>query len=352
MKKILLIEDNADIRESTAELLGLADYHVLTAEDGIVGVELAKKEKPDIIICDIMMPRLDGYGVLNILSKNPETYSIPFIFLTAKSDKMDFRKGMNLGADDYITKPFEESELIEAIETRLARNEKLKSTSLNGLDDLNDFYNEAKGHEELKNLSTDRKVKTYHSKEEIFRQDDYANYLYFIISGRVKCVQTDSYGKTIVNDIHGANSFIGYTNLLDDGEHHETAIAMDTAEVALIPKSDFIDLITKNKNVALRFIKMMAGNIHEREKRILQLAYASVQERVASSLIKLNAKAKAEGSNGDVKISRDDLANVVGTAKESLIRMLSEMKKEKLIESDGLTIKIINESALKKIACD
>src|SRR6218665_2310766 len=98
MKKILLIEDNLEVRENTSEIIALANYHVLTAENGKRGVELAQQEKPDLIVCDIMMPELDGYGVLHILSKKPETASIPFIFLTAKTEKADMRKGMNLGA--------------------------------------------------------------------------------------------------------------------------------------------------------------------------------------------------------------------------------------------------------------
>ena len=103
MKKILVIEDNADVRENLGELLELSNYEVLKAENGRVGATLAIKEQPDLIICDIMMPVMDGYGVLRILSKRPETSDIPFIFLSAKAEKADFRKGMNLGADDYVT---------------------------------------------------------------------------------------------------------------------------------------------------------------------------------------------------------------------------------------------------------
>ena len=117
MKKILLIEDNLDVRENTEEILSLANYKVFTAANGKIGVELAHTEKPDLIICDIMMPELDGYGVLHILSKNEDTARIPFIFLTAKTEKSDIRKGMNLGADDYLTKPFDDTDLLNAIET-------------------------------------------------------------------------------------------------------------------------------------------------------------------------------------------------------------------------------------------
>ncbi|HNF42741.1 MAG TPA: response regulator, partial [Ferruginibacter sp.] len=103
MKHLLLIEDNDEIRDNTAEILELAGYKVTTAENGKVGVEKAIQEKPDLIICDIMMPVLDGYGVLHLLNKNPELTGIPFIFLTAKAERSDLRKGMEMGADDYIT---------------------------------------------------------------------------------------------------------------------------------------------------------------------------------------------------------------------------------------------------------
>ena len=106
MNTILLIEDNHEIRENTAEILELANYNVITAENGKDGVEKAIASKPDVIICDIMMPVLDGYGVLHMLNKNEDLKDVPFIFLTAKAERSDFRKGMEMGADDYVTKPF------------------------------------------------------------------------------------------------------------------------------------------------------------------------------------------------------------------------------------------------------
>ncbi|RYY53945.1 MAG: response regulator, partial [Chitinophagaceae bacterium] len=101
---ILVIDDNKDLRENIAEILDLAGYHTTTAENGKRGVDLAIREKPTLIVCDIMMPELDGFGVLHLLRKNPETSQIPLIFLTAKAERADFRKGMEMGADDYITK--------------------------------------------------------------------------------------------------------------------------------------------------------------------------------------------------------------------------------------------------------
>src|SRR3569623_1713236 len=121
MTKILLVEDNNEIRENTCEILEMANYEVATAANGKEGYEVALRENPDLIICDIMMPVLDGYGLLHLISRNEDLKSIPFIFLTAKTERIDFRKGMEMGADDYITKPFTDIELLNAIESRLQK---------------------------------------------------------------------------------------------------------------------------------------------------------------------------------------------------------------------------------------
>ncbi|MEI9810627.1 MAG: response regulator [Bacteroidota bacterium] len=144
MQSILVIDDNADIRENTAEILGLAGYQVFTAENGKRGVEMAIKEKPDVIVCDIMMPELDGYGVLHLVRKNNETLNTPFIFLTAKTERTDFRKGMEMGADDYITKPFDDIELLNAVEIRLKKTEILQQQYTAGAKGVNQFIKDIK----------------------------------------------------------------------------------------------------------------------------------------------------------------------------------------------------------------
>src|SRR6186713_1110778 len=142
MKSILVIEDNKDIRENTAEILDLAGYKTFTAENGKKGVDIAVKEKPDVIVCDIMMPELDGYGVLHLLRKNEDTQAIPFVFLTAKTERSDFRKGMEMGADDYITKPFEDSELLSAVEVRLKKSEVMAHKYPSTVSGLSSFIND------------------------------------------------------------------------------------------------------------------------------------------------------------------------------------------------------------------
>ena len=127
--KILIIEDNFEVRDNLQELLCLAGYDVVIAINGKEGVMQAKKELPNIILCDIMMPELDGYGVLHILGRCPQTMHIPFLFLSAKAEKTDFRKGMGLGADDYIPKPYDENELLETIENKLRRFSSLQQAT-------------------------------------------------------------------------------------------------------------------------------------------------------------------------------------------------------------------------------
>src|ERR1700758_5120902 len=121
MKKILVIEDEPEMRRNLTTVLRLEKFRPLPAENGRIGVELAKKEKPDLILCDVMMPELDGYGVIAALRGAAQTVTIPFIFLTAKGEKPDIRAGMNLGADDYLTKPVAKADLLGAIRSRLER---------------------------------------------------------------------------------------------------------------------------------------------------------------------------------------------------------------------------------------
>jgi DNA-binding NarL/FixJ family response regulator len=123
MKKILVIEDEPEMRRNLLTILKLEKFEPLGAENGQAGLSLARKERPDLILCDVMMPELDGYGVLQALRDDPQTVTLPFIFLTAKGEKIDQRCGMNLGADDYLTKPVARADLLNAISARLLRAE-------------------------------------------------------------------------------------------------------------------------------------------------------------------------------------------------------------------------------------
>src|SRR6187455_1378783 len=170
MKSILVIEDNKDIRENTAEILDLAGYKTFTAENGKKGVDIAVREKPDVIVCDIMMPELDGYGVLHMLRKNETTQAIPFIFLTAKTERSDFRKGMEMGADDYVTKPFDDIELLNAIEVRLKKSEVLQQQYASSPQGLVQFMKDVKNTSLVQPLPDNYDVEHYSKKQTVYAE--------------------------------------------------------------------------------------------------------------------------------------------------------------------------------------
>jgi len=353
MKKILLIEDNQYVRENTAEILELESYDVFTAENGKVGLEMAHKHIPDIIICDIMMPGLDGYDVFKSLSKNPKTASIPFIYLTEKSEKAEIRKGMNLGVDDYLTKPFEEYELLKVLNCRLKKNDFLKKEFSKNFEGIGRFLNEASTYLNLTELSKDRALQHYKNKEEIFREGSAAQRLYFIQSGNVKTFKTTETGKEFVTGLYGAGDFIGQLSLLGiSGNYTETATALETAEICGIPKVDFISLLYQNKEVAHKFIDMISNNMIDLQKKLVSMAFATVRQKTAKALLELDAKGMMKDDNHrGITIPREDFAGLIGTATETAIRMLSAFKEEKLIcITSSKKIILFNKSKLEHIA--
>jgi CRP-like cAMP-binding protein len=349
-KTILLIEDNKDVRENTAEILELSNFKVLQANNGKTGVEIATQNKPDLIICDIMMPMLDGYSVIHLLNKNPETATIPFIFLTAKSDRIDYRKGMEMGADDYITKPFDDVELLNAVESRIRKRALLQKEYPKNKEGIQLFFNEVRAHEELKNLSVDKKIKQLKKRDILFTEGNEATYLYFLSKGKIKTYKEHEYGKELITQLYKEGEFIGYIALLEEKSYNETAEAIEDSEIILIPKEDFYTLINANVGVMKTFIKMLSDNIIEKENQLVNIAYSSVRKRTANALTNLYDKYRNSNINVfNISISRDDLANIVGTATESLIRTLSDFKEEKLIEIKGSSITILDIDKLRKL---
>lgn len=149
MKKILIIEDEQFIRENIVEILESSDYKVFSAPNGVIGVELAQQQLPDLILCDVMMPDLDGHGVLEMIRSSPATAALPFIFLTARANPNDLRVGMNLGADDYLTKPFRVPDLLNAVQSRLKKYEQEKIQAETRLEELRNSISLSLPHEFL-----------------------------------------------------------------------------------------------------------------------------------------------------------------------------------------------------------
>jgi len=346
MKTILLIEDNEIIRENTAEILEMTGYVVHTAENGKTGVKIALDNKPDLVICDIMMPELDGYGVLHIFNKNSRLAGVPFIFLTAKTERADFRKGMELGADDYLTKPFEESELLSAVEGRLNRFQNLKPHYDLQKDGLEEFLTDAtRMAGDLMVLSNDRKIHAICKKQFVYLEGDDPIRLYFLRSGRVKTLRTDPNGKEFITGLYHAGDFFGYFPLLEAKEYADSACTIDDSELVYIPADDFRQLLIANPEVSQQFIRLMAGQMAEREAQLVGMAYGSLRRRVADTLLRLHEQLPDQ----PILLSRRDLAALIGTAAESLIRTLSEFKQDELVEiTDSGGIRVIQPDRLRQ----
>jgi CRP-like cAMP-binding protein len=345
MKKLLVIEDNPEVRENLCEILELSDYEVFSAEDGKKGVEIALSSDVDLILCDVMMPELDGFGVLKILNKNPKTSDIPFIFLTAKSEKTDFRKGMGLGADDYITKPFDDVELLEAIEIRLKKSERIKRAFDRTESGLQKFFDEAKAQKEFENLSMNREYRKYNKKDIIYEHGQHPKWLFFVAEGKVKQCYINEWGKELIINIFSPGDFFGYIPLLKKEKYEDTVIALEDSTIRLIPEEDFNLLLFNNRNFAAQFIKMLASKTADTEKQLLDLAYSSVRKKVANALLTLADK----NGQPSFAILREDLASLAGTAKETVIRTISDFKSEGIIEIIDNEINILNEAALKNM---
>lgn len=347
---ILIIEDNDDIRESTSEILMLAGYKVLQADNGKAGVELAQQHLPNLILCDIMMPVLDGYGVLYLLNKNESTANIPFIFLTAKAERVDMRKGMEMGADDYLTKPFDDMELLNAIESRLLKKEKQEAFYSKSLEKLEELA-QADGISELKKIVSDRKLRQVKKKQIIYYEGDPSMGIYLILSGKVKVSKLSEDGRELVTAMYGPEDYLGIHVMLANEPHNETAEAMEDTTLCLLPKEMMNQLLNSYTDIGQKFIRILSSNLLEKEEQLLQLAYHSVRKRMAGLLLRLARQQNSDLSQGEIylKISREDLAAMAGMATETVSRTLSDFKDEKLIEKKGSLIQLLDPERLKRM---
>src|SRR5215212_4916000 len=349
MKKILVIDDSTEIRENTAEIISLAGYNVYTAENGRKGVEVAIKEIPDVIVCDIMMPELDGYGVLHLLKKNSDTEHIPFVFLTAKTERSDFRKGMEMGADDYITKPFEDIELLNAVEVRLRKSQILEQNYAASPQGLTQFLKDVKSTGLIQKLSEQYAVENYDKKQMLYQEGKRPRFLYYLMKGKVKGYKSHEDGKEYITNLYSDGDFIGYTALIEDTNYDDSATILEDAEIMMIPKDDFLQMVYNDISIASKFIHIITQNVKEKEERLLNLAYSSLRKRVAKALVDILEKFNLKEQTTPIEISREDIAQYVGTATESLIRTLSDFKAEKHIDIRSGKIIVNNVEKLKNL---
>jgi CRP-like cAMP-binding protein len=302
-----------------------------------------------VIVCDIMMPELDGYGVLHLLRKNPDTQNIPFIFLTAKTERRDFRKGMEMGADDYVTKPFEDIELLNAIEMRLKKAEVLQHHYAPSPQGLSQFVKDAQDSGLLQQLSGQYAVESFPKKHSLYMEGRRPRFLYYLVNGKVKAFKCHEDGKEYITDLFSAGDFIGYTALIEDKPYDDSTTVLEEAEIMQIPRDEFLAMLHSDISIAAKFIRIVTQNVKDKEERLLSLAYSSLRKRVAKALVDIHEKFNKDGAKNRIEFSRDDIAHYVGTATESLIRTLSDFKSEGLITINSGKISIVNLDKLKNL---
>ena len=343
-QKVLIIEDHLEIREGTAEILELTgNYTVLTASNGREGVDLALAQVPDIILCDIMMPELDGYGVLYMLGKYSSTKNIPFIFLTAKTERSDIRKAMEMGADDYLTKPFDDIELLNAIDVRLKKRSQLSANA------PTERQEEVAQEILLDQMVGEARIKRVKKKQMLYEAGDVPYFIYYVLKGKVRTFLSYVDGRELSTAIITEQQLFGYESPLLNTTYSDNAVALEDAEVALLPKDAFFELLYRKPVLAGQVIRMLSGNIQTKEKQMLGFAYDTVRKRVANALIEVADKSAPQQDQCTIRISREDLAALAGTANETISRMLADFKDEKLISKEGNSIVIISVQQLQRI---
>ncbi|WP_298223846.1 response regulator [Flavobacterium sp.] len=347
MTKVLIIEDNSDIRENVIEILALSGYEVFGAEDGKKGTELALSNPPDIVLCDIMMPGMDGYGVFEVLHAHEVTKAIPFIFITAKSERVDIRKGMEMGADDYLTKPFDDTELINAIESRLKKKQIQQEFYSKSLEQLQELVPQKGGLEALKKALEERTVKSYKKKQSVYEEGDRITGIWLVLSGKVKTTKLTDDGREVLTGVFETDDFLATNALFSEGVYNDSAIALEEAHLVLFPISRFEELINLYPDVAGKFIRILSNQVREKEEHLMRLAYNSVRKRISETILMLYRQ--QANKDHSVAVSRSNLASMTGTAPETVSRTLSDFADEGLIEKQGSIILVVDQRKLERL---
>ena len=341
-KNILVVEDNDDVRENICEILELAGYRTTEADNGADGIRKAIDIKPDLILCDVMMPKLDGYAMLKMLRDNAHTAQVPFIFLTAKAEQADFRKGMGLGADDYIMKPFDDTNLLESVDSRLRRHSDRHTHFEQSSLTLSNQHSVEEWRSEYFFKQTPIVI---HRGEYLFSFERPTKNIYYVQKGLAA-------GESFVDDrifstqLYGPGDIIGLATDSTKPFTVQNAKALKELKVYSIFKDHFVHEMSTNR-VAAHYVYQNVLQAHEQlQRRSGHLAYSSGRKRVAESLLLFLDK---DPGSDCILLPREDLANFTGVAKETLIRTLSSFKSEGMISIEGKTIRVLKPEQLRRL---
>ncbi len=344
MKTILVIESDAKARDAYTQILNTAGYQTITAIDGDIGINKSINNTPDLILCNVTLRNIDGFSVLAVLSKNILTSNIPFIFVSTTFELDVFRKGMDMGADDFITRPFQDNQLVKAVDSRInkfmAHNPSLENSSnaannIN-LDDIPNIY-------EIISQSNYRRLK---KKQTLYFEGDHTQGVYFLDEGCIKTFKLNSDGRELITNLYQPKTFIGLGYLLLNSPLADTAEAIENCSLYFTPKKTMLELLDEYPTLSQYFVKILSINLKQKEEQLVEIAYESVTKRLSKVLIRLNKNASPIDH---FAVTRDDLAGLTGIATETVSRILSDLKHQNLIEKNGSFIHIINLQKLEAL---
>lgn len=339
------MDDNCDMRKSCSEILELSGYQVLNADNGKTGIEIAVKQQPDVILCYIEMTGMDGFEVLQILKRKKETFDIPFVFITARTERRDFRKAMEMGADDYLIKPFDSIELLHAVEIRIKKRHRQFQYHHSIAQNLKKLPIGIVT-KEISKLIEGHKIKHIKKKQILYSEGDIPKGIYLVVEGVLKTIKLAQDGRQLTTSLHYPDELIGLDAIFIDEPLKETAEAVENSVVHLLPKAATLILLNKYPEIGIQFIKILSDNIREKEEQLIELAYYSVRTRLAQVMLRLSKKMQ---NTNQLHLSRAELATLAGVSIETVSRTLSAFKEEGLIEKDERIVNLINVFKLNNV---
>lgn len=346
MKNILIIENNPEVSDRYADILKNSGYEVIFAINSNIGIDLAINTLPDLILCNTIVAPTDGFEVLSVLSANPSTTKIPFIFINEDSSIDIVKKGIEYGADDFITKPFKSEQLIRSVEARIKKLKNQNGAILPfGEYSLSNSPN-TKGIENLLKLISQSKIRHIRKRQTIYYEGDFSQYIYLLVEGCIKSLKLTNDGRQLITGLYRPNSFIGLDNLFLDAPLTQSAETTENSSLYFIPKNSVKELLNEHVELNHQFLKILSIDLHEKEDQLVELAYESVRKRLAQVLIRLS---KNSIPIDHIDISRDELAGLAGIATETVSRILTDFKENGVIERSGSQIQIVDLNALIKM---